>query len=152
ACGERLSRVFCAWHHSFKGVEDWEAVLQRAKSMFVKCPPRELMVQAPAYIKDTLRAGGVTSLEFPPPWFTGTSLPDWILLERRREKEGKRRITKAAKQWRRAARLAGAENPEEMLVAYTNVRSEKLQTAVGRPRSLLAKIMSRVRLRERNWK
>lgn len=29
----------------------------------------------------------VTALEFPPPWFTGTSLPDWILLEQSREKE-----------------------------------------------------------------
>ncbi|CAN0538189.1 unnamed protein product, partial [Ectocarpus sp. 8 AP-2014] len=29
----------------------------------------------------------VTALEFPPPWFTGTTLPDWILLEQSREKE-----------------------------------------------------------------
>ncbi|CAN0407308.1 unnamed protein product, partial [Ectocarpus sp. 12 AP-2014] len=70
-----------------QGVKDWEAVLQKAKGMFLKCPPRELVTHAPAYIKETLDAGGVTALEFPPPWFTGTTLPDWILLEQSREKE-----------------------------------------------------------------
>lgn len=29
----------------------------------------------------------VTALEFPPPWFTGTTLPDYILLMQRREKQ-----------------------------------------------------------------
>lgn len=41
-----------------QGVKDWEAVLHKAKGMFLKCPPRELIVKAPAYIKDTLGAGG----------------------------------------------------------------------------------------------
>lgn len=41
-----------------QGVEDWEVVLHKAKGMFLKCPPRELILKAPAYIKETLGAGG----------------------------------------------------------------------------------------------
>lgn len=39
-------------------VTDWEAVLKRTKGIFLKCPPRELVLRAPAYIKETLSAGG----------------------------------------------------------------------------------------------
>lgn len=39
-------------------VTDWEAVIQRTKGIFLKCPPRELLLRAPAYVKETLRAGG----------------------------------------------------------------------------------------------
>lgn len=41
-----------------QGVKDWEAVLQKAKGMFLKRPPRELVLHAPAYMKETLVAGG----------------------------------------------------------------------------------------------
>ena len=44
--------------HGAQGVQDWEAVLHKAKGMFLKCPPRELVQRAPAYIRDTLVAGG----------------------------------------------------------------------------------------------
>lgn len=43
---------------SAQGVKDWEAVLHKAKGMFLKCPPRELILKTPAYIKETLGAGG----------------------------------------------------------------------------------------------
>lgn len=43
---------------SAQGVKEWEAVLHKAKGMFLKCPPRELILKAPAYIKETLGAGG----------------------------------------------------------------------------------------------
>ena len=42
----------------YQRVADWEAVLKRAKGIFLKCPPRELVLHAPAYIKETLSAGG----------------------------------------------------------------------------------------------
>lgn len=41
-----------------QGVKDWEAVLQKARGMFLKCPPGELIRRAPAYMKETLEAGG----------------------------------------------------------------------------------------------
>ncbi|CAM9869171.1 unnamed protein product, partial [Laminaria digitata] len=84
-CECEFAAVHNALSQSARGVQDWEAVLHKAKGMFLKCPPRELVQRAPAYIRETLVAGGVTALEFPPPWFTGTSLPDWILLEQSRE-------------------------------------------------------------------
>eukprot|EP00752_Nemacystus_decipiens_P009013 g8046.t1 len=146
ACECEFSAVHNTLSHAAKGVKDWEAVLHKAKGMFLKCPPRELILKAPAYIKETLGAGGITSLEFPPPWFTGTSLPDWILLEQSREKEGKKRIGKAAKQWRRAAKLAGAENPDEMLAAYLESGNPR-----AGPGSLLKRVLSRVRIRP-TWK
>ncbi|CAM9188904.1 unnamed protein product [Ectocarpus fasciculatus] len=146
ACDCEFSAVHNTLSHAAKGVKDWEAVLQKAKGMFLKCPPRELVTHAPAYIKETLDAGGVTALEFPPPWFTGTTLPDWILLEQSREKEGKKRIGKAAKQWRRAAKLAGAENPDEMLSAY----SKACRPGTGSA-SLAKKILSVLRIRP-SWK
>lgn len=63
-----------------------------------------------------------------------------------RTRQGKKRIGKAAKQWRRAAKLAGAENPDEMLAAYL----ESGHPRAG-PGSLLKRILSRVRIRP-NWK
>lgn len=43
---------------SAQGVKDWEAVLHKAKGMFLKCPPRELILKAPTYMRETLGAGG----------------------------------------------------------------------------------------------
>lgn len=53
---QTISRLFTFM--CTQGVKDWEAVLQKAKGMFLKCPPRELVTHAPAYIKETLDAGG----------------------------------------------------------------------------------------------
>lgn len=60
--------------------------------------------------------------------------------------QGKKRIGKAAKQWRRAAKLAGAENPDEMLAAYLESGNPR-----AGPGGLLKRVMSRVRIRP-NWK
>ncbi|CAM9833663.1 unnamed protein product [Pylaiella littoralis] len=150
ACECEFSAVHNALSFAAKGVKDWEAVLQKAKGMFLKRPPRELVLHAPAYMKETLVAGGITSLEFPPPWFTGTSLPDWILLEQSREKESKKRIGKAAKHWRRAAKVAGAENPDEMLKAY--LESGHHHPPGTGPGSLVKRVLARVRIRPKNWK
>lgn len=60
--------------------------------------------------------------------------------------QGKKRIGKAAKHWRRAARLAGAENPDEMLAAYLDGKRQ------GYPRKLLKKVLASVRFTRRRWK
>ncbi len=38
-----------------------------------------------------------SSLQFPPPWFTKTSLPDWIQLQNQRHKLGKRKMKRRHK-------------------------------------------------------
>ncbi|CAN0114469.1 unnamed protein product, partial [Discosporangium mesarthrocarpum] len=53
---------FAAMHnclsHCPKGIEDWEAVLLRARRMFLECSPRELVSKAPGYVRSPLDAGG----------------------------------------------------------------------------------------------
>lgn len=67
-------------------------------------------------------------------------------------RQSKKRIGKAAKLWRRAAKVAGAENPDEMLKAYLESRSHHRPGGAPSPGSLVKRVLERVRIRPKTWK
>lgn len=73
--------------HRRKGLTPLEAVLPQIVYVAIRYKPQSTSTRS--RLAHNMMMHRVTSLQYPPPWFTGTSLPDWVSLEQRREKEVK---------------------------------------------------------------
>lgn len=86
---------------------DMESALSHGVRLLRDVPPDALLQRVDAEAAQALAQFELSCLSYPPPWW-GDMTPDWLLLEQRRQREGRKKRSRAVRHRRRVARLAGA--------------------------------------------
>mmetsp|Transcript_29807 Transcript_29807/g.39172 ORF Transcript_29807/g.39172 Transcript_29807/m.39172 type:complete len:441 (-) Transcript_29807:118-1440(-) len=76
---------------------DYEAVLKRARIMIELLPPKLLLFTVEKTLREEIEEQRLAFLEYPAPWKTKLTEPDWILLEEKRVKMGKKKRNRRAR-------------------------------------------------------